>query len=67
LTDLTVYDNSADAPPLLGQQPVPNLLLHTADGVILEVVSLDSVPEWAKPIVMATLRSHERSDRRDQH
>jgi predicted ABC-type ATPase len=61
LTDLTAYDNSADAQPLLGQQPVPRLLLHTARGVTLEVIPLDSVPEWAKPIVMAAQRSHERS------
>ncbi|HEV2641394.1 MAG TPA: zeta toxin family protein [Candidatus Elarobacter sp.] len=56
LTDLVVYDNSVDAPPLRGEQPVPRTLLHVTNGKVVDVVALDTVPRWARPIVMAALR-----------
>jgi predicted ABC-type ATPase len=55
LTDLMVFDNSREAPPLEGKRPKPELLLHTAGGTVLEVAPLQSIPTWAKPIVMAAL------------
>jgi hypothetical protein len=55
LTDLAVFDNSIDAPPLQGGRPEPRLLLHTANGSVLEIAPLTSIPTWAKPVVMAVL------------
>jgi predicted ABC-type ATPase len=55
LTDLAVFDNSIDTPPLQGGRPEPKLLLQTANGSVLEIAPLASIPTWAKPIVMAVL------------
>lgn len=57
LADLQLFDNSADAPPALGREPRPRLLLHTTRGAISDVAPASSVPRWAKPIIMAALRS----------
>lgn len=61
LTDLTVFDNSIEAPPLEGGRPEPRLLLHTANGMMRETAPLASMPTWAKPIVMTALASEERA------
>jgi predicted ABC-type ATPase len=55
LTELTVFDNSVEAPPMLGRRPEPRLLLHTRSGTLYETAPLESIPAWAKPIVMAAL------------
>lgn len=55
LTDLTIFDNSAESPPMQGGRPEPRLLLHTASGAVIHTAPLDSIPEWAKPMVMAAL------------
>lgn len=55
LTDLTVFDNSAESPPLLGDRPEPRLLLHTVTGAVIGTPALNSIPSWAKPIVMTAL------------
>ncbi len=55
LTTLTIFDNSAESPPMQGWRPEPRLLLQTAMGAVLQTAPLDSIPEWAKPIVMAAL------------
>jgi predicted ABC-type ATPase len=57
LTELRVFDNSAEGDPLAGQTPVPHLVLHTACGKILAMCQPSAVPEWAKPVVAAALRS----------
>jgi len=56
LTELLVYDNSAEADPGAGKRPRPKLLLHMASARILVLCNLRSVPEWAKPIVAAALK-----------
>jgi len=61
LTDLAVFDNSEEAPPLQGRRPEPRLLLHTAEGTILETAPLESMPKWAKPIVMAAIAGQRRN------
>ncbi len=53
LAELRVFDNSADADPSTGAAPCPVLLLHMVDRNIVALADLDSVPEWAKPIVAA--------------
>lgn len=57
LTELRVYDNSKDGDPASGIAPAPVLVLHTARGRVITVMEVDTVPEWAKPIVAAALRT----------
>jgi predicted ABC-type ATPase len=57
LTELRVFDNSAEADPAAGIAPAPLLVLHIANGTIVETCQLSEVPDWAKPIVAAALRS----------
>lgn len=58
LTELRVYDNSAEGDPKAGQAPHPRLLLHWQGGRIAAppVQALPATPEWAKPIVAAALK-----------
>ena len=56
LTELRVYDNSADADPAAGHAPLPVLVLHLDHGEIVGPPDLSSTPEWAKPIVAAALK-----------
>jgi len=56
LTELRVYDNSADADPKTGHAPQPVLVLHLDHGDIVGPPDLSSTPEWAKPIVAAALK-----------
>ena len=56
LTQLQLFDNSADADPGTGTRPAPLLVLHLAGGAIVEMCPPADVPEWAKPIVAAALR-----------
>ncbi|MHB8719398.1 MAG: ZTL protein [Candidatus Dormibacteria bacterium] len=55
LTELRVYDNSQEADPEEGNAPVPALILRTDRGKVVQVIALETVPEWAKPIVAAAL------------
>jgi predicted ABC-type ATPase len=55
VASLRVYDNSADGDPKIGQRPQPLLLLHMEGGRIVSHVSLDQVPQWAKPVMAVAL------------
>lgn len=55
LTELRVFDNSAEADPSKGEQPQPKLVLHTQGGQILAPNDFSGTPVWAKPIVAAAL------------
>ena len=65
LTELRVYDNTAEADPHKGIAPKPQLLLHwqrdkDGRGVVKQpqdAAALASTPEWAKPVVMAALKT----------
>ena len=57
LTELRVYDNSAEADPYTGATPEPRLLLHMIGGRLARAGALAETPEWAKPILAAALRS----------
>src|SRR4051812_30193596 len=57
VTELRVYDNSAEAAPAAGDAPRPTLVLHLDRGEIVGPPDLSSTPEWAKPIVAAALKS----------
>ena len=56
LTELRVYDNSADADPASGAPPQPVLLLHVVRGEIVGPSDLSQTPAWARPIVAAALK-----------
>jgi predicted ABC-type ATPase len=56
LTEVRVYDNSAEADPAAGHAPRPLLVLHVKKGRIVAPDDLSSTPEWAKPIVAAALK-----------
>lgn len=56
LTELRVYDNSAEGDPVRGEVPQPRLIVHVAEGNVREACALADVPTWAKPIVLAALR-----------
>ena len=58
LSELVVYDNSAQADPVRGIPPRPLLILHTRDGALVQSCGLAEVPGWAKPIFMAVARHH---------
>lgn len=55
LTELRVYDNSAEGDPAAGVAPAPFLVLHLGPHG-LDTCPADRVPDWAKPIVLAALR-----------
>ncbi|MGC4060606.1 MAG: zeta toxin family protein [Aquabacterium sp.] len=63
VAELRVYDNSDEADPHQGQAPRPRLLLHwqrtRGQASVLAPATpqaLSETPEWAKPVVMATLK-----------
>lgn len=53
LTELYVYDNSAEVPA--GAAPTPALVLHMLDRKVVRAAPIKVTPEWAKPIVMTAL------------
>ncbi|HET6762612.1 MAG TPA: AAA family ATPase [Longimicrobiaceae bacterium] len=57
LTELHLYDNSAEGNPREGIPPRPLLILSVLDGRITHLLDLSLIPTWAKPVVMAALRS----------
>ena len=56
LTELRVYDNSAEAAPRAGVAPEPLLLLHMVRGKLVRSGVLAQTPEWAKPILATALK-----------
>ena len=60
LTELRLYDNSAEADPHRGVAPEPKLLLHWARGRIAGAGDLAGTPAWAKPILAAALKAASR-------
>ena len=62
LTTLRVFDNSAQAAPHAGAKPEPLLVLQTAAGKAIGGCPAGQVPEWAKPLVAAAMRSKLRSE-----
>lgn len=55
LTELRVYDNSAEADPHAGVAPEPRPILTTVRGKVAWSCPLAETPEWAKPILAAAL------------
>lgn len=62
LTELYLYDNSADADPDRGAIPAPRLLLHCRErriGVPRDLGTLlGATPDWARPVVAAAIKLH---------
>jgi predicted ABC-type ATPase len=60
LTELRVFDNSAEADPHTGAAPEPIPLLHMVRGKVVTSCELSTTPEWAKPIFAAALGERRR-------
>lgn len=62
LAELYLYDNSADADPDRGKNPLPRRLLHYRKRRIVSPTNLktllEATPAWAKPIVAAAIKLH---------
>jgi predicted ABC-type ATPase len=56
LTELRVYDNSLEADPHAGRAPQLTLILHLANGKIVERIELPKTPQWAKALVAAAVK-----------
>jgi predicted ABC-type ATPase len=56
LTELRVYDNSAEGDPDTGRAPAPRLLLHWRSGRIRAPRDFSTTPDWAKPILAAAIK-----------
>lgn len=54
LIELRLFDNSRETHPEQGAACSPRLLLAMRDGQIVYSVPLDEVPDWAKPVMMAS-------------
>jgi len=61
ITELRVYDNSAEGDPDAGLAPAPRLLLHWRSRRIAAPRSFSDTPGWAKPIVAAAIKLANRS------
>lgn len=57
LTELRVYDNSAEADPAAGVAPEPMLVVHMVRGKVVRSCPLARTPEWAKPILAAAMKT----------
>ncbi len=60
LTALRVFDNSTPGDPSLGQLPNLQLVLHMEREKILGPPNLTNAPAWAKSIVAAAMKLHQR-------
>lgn len=58
LTQLRLYDNSAEGDLAAGVPPAPTLILHASEGTVRETCVISAVPDWAKPIFVAALRQY---------
>lgn len=50
LSELRVFDNSAESNPEEGVAPQPILLIHVADGEVVYSLKEADVPAWAHPL-----------------
>lgn len=63
LTEVFVYDNSEEADPHSGSAPQPKLILHFLRGKCVAMCELLRAPNWAKPILMAALKTFEMTNK----
>lgn len=61
LTEVRVCDNSREADPHTGAAPEPRLIVHLNRGKLVTLCDLASTPDWAKPAVLAALKTAEGS------
>jgi predicted ABC-type ATPase len=55
LTELRVFDNSAEADPKSGRRPEPKEVLYSRAGTPVRHCELSSCPQWAKPVLAVLL------------
>jgi predicted ABC-type ATPase len=56
LTELKLFDNSAEAEVRATTLPEPRLLLHLRGDQVFDLAEPATIPEWAKPLIAAALR-----------
>lgn len=56
LTELRVFDNSADTDPRTGVEPEPHLILYMDHQKIVDACDLTTAPEWTKAILVEAYR-----------
>lgn len=56
LSALRVYDNSVEADPREGAEPMPVLVLHMERGTVVDTCALEHAPDWTKPILEVALQ-----------
>lgn len=64
--ELRLWDNSARANVKSIIRPIPNSILHFREGKILEMLDVEDVPTWAKPVAMAVLRQVSNQDHKNR-
>lgn len=58
LASLRVFDNSTEADPETGEEPVPTRVLHVENRTVMSSgKDLTHTPEWARPLVAAALKN----------
>ena len=55
LAEFLVCDNSSEADPDAGERLEPMLLLHLTSGRMVSLIDLQSIPDWADPILVLAL------------
>ena len=62
LTELRLYDNSAESDPDTGATPLPRLLLYCRERRVVSPTNLktllETTPDWAKSITAACIKLH---------
>ncbi len=59
VTELRVFDNSAETDPHTGKRPQPTLLLHMDQGHVAYMCKPADAPTWAKPILILAMQQAE--------
>lgn len=55
LSELKLFDNTAECDVQAGRWPKPKLLMHWRGGKIARCFSLHGMPQWARPIVQGAI------------
>jgi predicted ABC-type ATPase len=56
LTELRVFDNSAEADPKTGHRPAPRELFYAASGSLQRSLIFTAQPTWVKPVLAVLMR-----------
>jgi len=60
--ELRLWDNSSRVEVEANERPLPCSILHCRQGQILEMLDIEEIPGWAKPIAMSVIKCIFRSN-----